>query len=462
MLCWLWPPGAVAATVVMQDSLQNIPREDWGGCGGSSLTSLVAAGFCCVEHTSLLCMTTDLGKGQEGHLQFACIGWIVPTELAVSGRCVFTRDWSCLRVPCQFLSETDQPCGAAHQPMQWGVSGEPWYTWYSLSYPHPRCWGILVQMLLLLWLHFPTCAVQRAVLPSSVKHTEMKGWRVLYNCKVSLFTHALVGWKALYETQRMNYYYISFQLFITGIPPSSSPATSEALCPNGPWGMKGSRGWSSGLVSQPGRWLRVRLQAMWAQAVPSLPAMSLPPLALTTSACLLCRNTCRQGTLHGEREQSKPRHSTEWHQLVRSPPPLAKSPAKKAASRHEAPPRKPRSHGCLWPRRQHIMDPHSVLSIPATTPLLLQGTFFPLGFLLGGIFHPGFKNHTDQHRYFCLSDFKVQIFETGQWYGFYFFLIFFFSFEKLLWFCCYTKNRDLHCMVLDLFKFWWGKGVILE
>lgn len=34
-----------------------------------------------------------------------------------------------------------------------------------------------------------------------------------------------------------------------------------------------------------------------------------------------------------------------------------------------------------------------------------------------------------------------------------FFLIFFFSFEKLLWFCCYTKNRDLHCMVLDLFKF---------
>lgn len=174
------------------------------------------------------------------------------------------------------------------------------------------------------------------------------------------------------------------------------------------------------LVSLPSCLPSVRLRASSGRAQP--PAMSLPLLTLTTSPCLLCRNAHQQGTLHGEREQSKPRHSTEWHQLVRSPPPLAKSPAKKAASCHEAPPRKPRSHGCLWPRRQHIMDPHSVLSIPATTPLLLQGTLFPLGFLLGGIFHPGFKNHTDQRRYFSLSDFKIQIFETGQWYGFFFFL----------------------------------------
>lgn len=52
--------------------------------GNSSPTSLTAARFCCVEHTSLLCMTADLEKGQEGHLQFVCVAWIVPTELAVS------------------------------------------------------------------------------------------------------------------------------------------------------------------------------------------------------------------------------------------------------------------------------------------------------------------------------------------------------------------------------------------
>lgn len=28
-------------------------------------------------------MTMDLGKGQEGHLQFARIAWIVPTELGL-------------------------------------------------------------------------------------------------------------------------------------------------------------------------------------------------------------------------------------------------------------------------------------------------------------------------------------------------------------------------------------------
>lgn len=124
------------------------------------------------------------------------------------------------------------------------------------------------------------------------------------------------------------------------------------------------------------------------------------PLALTLSPLLLCRNAHRQGTLHGEREQSKPRHSTEWHQLVRSPSPLAKSQANKAASHHDVPPRKPQSHGCLWPRRQHIMDPHSVLSIPATTPSSPPRNAFSSWFLAAGIFHPGFKNHMDQHRYF--------------------------------------------------------------
>lgn len=185
---------------------------------------------------------------------------------------------------------------------------------------------------------------------------------------------------------RMNCNYISFQLFITGISPSSSPATLEAACPNGPWGRRGRRGWSSGLVPRPGCLPSMRLCGMWAQAVPSLPAVSLLLLTLTPSACLLCRSARWQGTLHGEREQSKPRHSTEWHQLVRSPPPLAGSPAKKAASCHEAPPRKSRSHGCLWPRRQHIIDPHSVLSIPATTPLLLSERFFLLVSCWGGFF----------------------------------------------------------------------------
>lgn len=184
---------------------------------------------------------------------------------------------------------------------------------------------------------------------------------------------------------RMNYNYISFQLFITGILPSSSPATLEAACPTGPWGTRGRRGWSSGLVPRPGCLPTVRLCGMWAQTVPSLPAMSLLLLTLTPSASLLCRSTRWQGTLHGEREQSKPRHSTEWHQLVRSPPPLAESPAKKAASYREAPPRKSRSHGCLWPRRQHIIDPHSVLSIPATTPLLSE-RFFLLVSCWGGFF----------------------------------------------------------------------------
>lgn len=33
---------------------------------------------------------------------------------------------------------------------------------------------------------------------------------------------------------RMNYNYISFQVFIAGIPQSSSPAALEAACPNGP------------------------------------------------------------------------------------------------------------------------------------------------------------------------------------------------------------------------------------
>lgn len=50
--------------------------------GNSSLTSLSAAQFCCVEHTSVLCMTMDLGKGEEEHLEFACIAQTVPTELA--------------------------------------------------------------------------------------------------------------------------------------------------------------------------------------------------------------------------------------------------------------------------------------------------------------------------------------------------------------------------------------------
>lgn len=171
---------------------------------------------------------------------------------SVSRKYIFMWEWSCLWVPFQILCETSEPCGAAHQPVQWGISGEPWHARCSPSYPHPRYWVVLVQMLLLLWLHFPTCAMQRVVQPSSVKHTEIKEWRVLYNCRVSLFTHALVGWKALYETQRMNYYYISFQLFIAGIPPSSFPATSEAACTDSPCSTRGSRGRSSGLVSLPG------------------------------------------------------------------------------------------------------------------------------------------------------------------------------------------------------------------
>lgn len=213
------------------------------------------------------------------------------------------------------------------------------------------------------------------------KHT--KQWVYLPVAPRKTETQELITARVLL---RMNYNYISFHLFITGIPSSSTPAALEAVCPDGPWGTRGRRGWSGGLVPQPGCLPTVRLCGNWAQAVPSLPAMSLLPLTLTPSACLLCRSTRWQGTLHGEREQSKPRHSTEWHQLVRSPPPLAESPAKKAASCHEAPPRKSRSHGCLWPRRQHIMDPHSVLSIPATTPLLLSERFFLLVSCWGGFF----------------------------------------------------------------------------
>lgn len=67
--------------------------EDQGDWGNSSLTSLVAALFCCVEHASVLCMAVDLGKGEEGHLQFARIAWTVPTELGL-----LVGDVYCVRV----------------------------------------------------------------------------------------------------------------------------------------------------------------------------------------------------------------------------------------------------------------------------------------------------------------------------------------------------------------------------
>lgn len=60
------------------------------------------------------------------------------------------------------------------------------------------------------------------------------------------------------------------------------------------------------------------------------------------------------------------------------------------------------------------MDPHSVLSIPATAPLLLQGTLSPLGFLLWGFFTLVSKTTWTNVGTFSLPDFKVQIFETGQ------------------------------------------------
>lgn len=228
-----------------------------------------------------------------------------------------------------------------------------------------------------------------------------------------------------------------------------------------PWGRRGWRGRSSGLVPRPGRLPSVRLCGWDVSSGSAHSACHEPPAAHPDPFCL---SALQERSLTGYLAWRKGAEQTmSLHRMTPAGPLttpsgwksskessfLSWSPSKEASVPRVPLTQKTAHHGSTQ-CAQHSCDHPS-------SPL---GTLFPLGFLLGGIFHPSFKNHTDQHRYFSLTDFEVQIFETGQWYRF--FLKFFFSFEKLLWFCCYTKNRDLHCMVLDLFKFWWGKGVILE
>lgn len=82
-------------------------------------------------------------------------------------------------------------------------------------------------------------------------------------------------------------------------------------------------------------------------------------------------------------------------------------------------------------------------------------------------FAPGFKkqnktptSHKDQCRYSPRPIFKAQrprLEDDTDWKTKKSFLS---LFKKLLWFCCYTKNCDLHCMVLDLYcsRFDGGEG----
>lgn len=112
--------------------------------------------------------------------------------------------------------------------------------------------------------------------------------------------------------------------------------------------------------------------------------------------------------------------------------------------------RKPQSHGCLWLRRQPMMDLRSVLLIPTATSSSPWRNMFSSWFLAGGFFplvsktirtNVGtFPSLTSRFRYLRLDNDMELLFVC-------------LFFQKLLWFCCYTKNRDLHCMVLDLFTF---------
>lgn len=108
---------------------------------------------------------------------------------------------------------------------------------------------------------------------------------------------------------------------------------------------------------------------------------------------------------------------------------------------------KAQTFGCLGSEVcKHIMDPTEMLSIPATispSPFLLVSCRWR-------IFLCFLKPHGPMY---VLSPSLTSRFSSSRLdneMGF--------SFQKLLWFCCYTKNCDLHCMVLDLFTFLMASG----
>lgn len=142
-----------------------------------------------------MCLLYDYGFGERPRgASSVCMHSLDSTYRvrSVSGRCVLCESGAGSRCHPSF-SVTDQPCGAAHQPMQWGASGDSQRAQCSSSHPITGAVRSWCKCFSFTWLHFPACAMQRGVHPRSAKHTEIKGWRVLHNCKVSLFNHALVG-----------------------------------------------------------------------------------------------------------------------------------------------------------------------------------------------------------------------------------------------------------------------------
>lgn len=246
------------------------------------------------------------------------------------------------------------------------------------------------------------------------------------------------------ENELLLYPFTAFYCRDFCILPSSHLTARAASHTGGPCSERQSKGGSGG--------------AVWAQAMPTVPVMNPIPSHWHWPCLLFCfagmltdRVPCME---KGSRANHvTPLNDTSWsahHPLWLKVKQIKQLPITKSL------------RGSLSPTG--AFDPEDSTSWTHTVcsaflrppPLLLQGTLSPLGFLLRGFLTLVSKTTWTNIGTFSLPDFKVQIFETGQWYGFFFF------FEKLLWFCCYTKNRDLHCMVLDLFKFWWGKGVILE
>lgn len=235
-------------------------------------------------------------------------------------------------------------------------------------------------------------------------------WDLLHNREVLLFTRGLVGWNELYKTQRMDYYYINLQLFIAGISASPVPATS----------LRGQHHIPMALAARG----RAKVEAVGLCELRQCPPhlwwipshWHWPSLLFCFTGMLTDRVPCME---KGSRANHvTPLNDTSWsahHPLWLKVKQIKQLPITTSL------------RGSLSPTG--AFDPEDSTSWTHTVcsaflrppPLLLQGTLSPLGFLLRGFFTLVSKTTWTNIGTFSLPDFKVQIFETGQWYGFFFF-----------------------------------------